>query len=121
MDKNKTENLWTMIYEWLPIVLIVIGVLFKLLHIDAKGLFINTGFILYGIVGLIDGISKRYYEKFGMELINIAIPVIFILLAVDNILVGNNFPAVFAILAIVGQQNRKRKIDNSTDTESTKN
>ena len=76
--------------KWLLFGLLLVGLILKWVHIDNQGILLNIGFISFGLVTFIDGVKAKYYKQLNLDTIKIALPVVVILLSLDNLLTGSS-------------------------------
>jgi len=76
--------------KWFPFGLLFLGLILKWLHIDNQGILLNIGFITFGLVTLIDGVKAKYHKQINLDTIKLVLPVIVILLSLDNLLTDSS-------------------------------
>lgn len=105
MNDDRTTGI-----KWLPFGLLFPGLILKWIHIDNQGILLNIGFISFGLVTLIVGVKAKYHRQINLDTIKLVLPLIAILLSLDNLLTGNSNYTILGIAIlfqyILGQGRR---------------
>lgn len=96
MDKDRLKGI-----KWIPFGLLFFGAILKWMHLDEQGFLLNIGFAYFGLVTLTDGFKGKYYKQMNADTLKLLLPVVVILLAVDNLLVGSAHYATLGIAILL--------------------
>lgn len=97
--------------KWVPFGVLFVGLISKWLHIDEHGIILNSGFIAYGLLSFMEGLKANYHKHFNLDTIRLALPLIVIILAADNLMTGSsNYTLLAVTILMVNILGRKGKL-----------
>jgi uncharacterized membrane protein HdeD (DUF308 family) len=96
-DRTQTDGQW--IFDLLPLILIISGLILNWMELDERALVTYIGFTSYGVLGLIELLKVKKVKRQLLRLLKIVALVLVIFISIISIL-GN--PTYFiALLALV--------------------
>ena len=99
--KTQHETTFEKISEWLPLILIAGGLAAEWLHFEYAPFIWITGFFLYGLLGLINSVRKKYYSKvFSFAFLKLILEVTTIFLALTFLTGINTFYALLLLILL---------------------
>jgi len=80
--QEQFQNTFQKIAEFLPLVLITLGLAFDWLKVPYAGLILILGFLLYGVFGVIISVKRKYYKGISIRFFKLVNDIAIILLTV---------------------------------------
>lgn len=99
-------------WQSIPVTALLIGLILRWIHLDEHAILLNTGFICFGVVAFMDGIKRKYYRQLNFNTLKILLPLVIMLLAIDNLVTANSGYSLMgiAILMLSGLNQGRRLI-----------
>lgn len=80
--QEQSQNTFQKITEFLPLVLITLGLALDWLEVPYAGLILMLGFLLYGVFGVIISVKRKYYKGISIRFFKLVNDIAIILLTV---------------------------------------
>ena len=96
--------------DWLPLVLIVVGLVLDWLNINFAGLVLIAGFLTYGIFGIAVSVKRKYYKGFSIRFLKLANDCAITLLALGYF-IGENTTWYILMLILLDRLILSRKAE----------
>ena len=84
METEQRDDIKDKISDWLPVALILGGLVLIQVGIDGRGVVMSTGFLVHGTIGLFSSISRGYHNGLSRKSLKLLLQLAIIYMAVAS-------------------------------------